>query len=98
MTVLHVPLDTLGTEHASLEGKLFPRFKTDDLIFPDLQLNAALLPAEATMRFYQLLGGADGLAFPPSRWNIVRMWPEFLFEDLFRSRGLSHWLPLSVSI
>jgi hypothetical protein len=66
VTVLHVPLDALGAEHAAVGRKLFPRFKTDDVVFPDLQLNSALLSTETTMRFNQLLGGADGFFFPTS--------------------------------
>ena len=49
MLVLHVSLYAFGAELAFVERKVFPRFKTDDLIVFDLQINAALLPAEATV-------------------------------------------------
>ena len=50
MVVLKVALDALGTEHALVEGELLPRLEADDLIVLDLELDAALLAAEAAVR------------------------------------------------
>ena len=50
MGPLQIALDALGTEHAAVEGELLPRLEADDLIVLDLELNAALLAAEAAMR------------------------------------------------
>src|SRR5689334_11583164 len=44
---LQVPLHALRTEHPSVERKVFPRLEADHFVLADLQLNAALLAAEA---------------------------------------------------
>src|SRR5580765_6502743 len=97
MTVLHIALNALGTEHAPIEGKLFPRFEADDLVFPDFQLDPALLPAKAAVCLDQLFGGMNRFILPPAWWHMLRVRPELFFENLLRSRGLSHGLPLSTS-
>src|SRR5262245_44682208 len=55
MGALQVSLDPFGTEHAAVESKLVPRFETDHFVIAHLQLDAALLAAEA----------AGALAVPP---------------------------------
>src|ERR1041385_240444 len=97
MTVLHVALDALGTKHAAIERKLFPRFKADDLVLADLQLNPALLPTKAAVGLEQFFGGMDGFILPPAWRHMLWVRPELLFENFFRSGGLSHGLPLSIS-
>src|SRR5690606_28852799 len=53
---LEVALDALRAEHAAIERKLVPGLEADDLVVLDLQLDAALLPAEAAMRLDQPFG------------------------------------------
>ena len=50
MRALQVALDALGTEHTVVEGELLPRLEADDFIVLDLELDAALLAAEAAVR------------------------------------------------
>src|SRR5439155_588473 len=50
---LQVALDALGAEHAAVEGEVLPRLEADDLIALHLQLDAALLAAEAAVRLHQ---------------------------------------------
>ena len=50
MLVLHVALDALGTELPLVEREVLPRFEADDLFVLDLELDAALLAAEAAVR------------------------------------------------
>ena len=59
MATLQVALYALGAKHAMVERKIFPGFKPDDLILSNLQLNAALLSAEAAMSLDQFLSGMD---------------------------------------
>ena len=49
MTALEVPLDALRAELALVERELVPRFETDDLVAVDLELDPALLAAEAAV-------------------------------------------------
>ncbi len=55
MRALQVALDALGTEHPAIERELVPRLETDDPIVLDLELDAALLAAEAAMRLDQAI-------------------------------------------
>ncbi len=50
MSPLKVAFDTLRTKHASVEGKVVPRLEARDDVVLDLELNAALLTAEAAVR------------------------------------------------
>ena len=56
MRALQVALHALGTEHAAIEGKVFPRLEADDLVVAHLELDPALLSAEAAMGLYQPVG------------------------------------------
>ena len=51
MRALQISLHALGTEHAAVERKLLPRLKADHLVVLHLELDAALLAAEAAVRF-----------------------------------------------
>ena len=55
MAALHVALYALWAKHALVERKIFPGLETDDLVVSNLQLDAALLSAEAAMGLYQLV-------------------------------------------
>ena len=53
--ILHVTLHALGAKLAAIEGKIFPRLKTNNSVVLYAKLNAALLPAKAAMGFDELL-------------------------------------------
>src|SRR5688572_17749249 len=53
---LVVALDDLGAEHAAVEGEFFPRLEADDDVVLDLELDAALLAAEAAVGLDQRVG------------------------------------------
>ncbi len=55
MRALQVALDALRAQHASIERELFPRFEANHLVIVNLELNAALLSAEAAVRLDQPL-------------------------------------------
>ncbi len=50
VAALEVPLDALRAELALVERELVPRLEPDDRVVPHLQLDAALLAAEAAVR------------------------------------------------
>ena len=52
---LQVALDALRAQHAAIERKLLPRLEADDLVVAHLQLNPALLSAEAAVGLDQAL-------------------------------------------
>src|SRR5262249_34715123 len=54
--VLHVSRDTLRAEAALVEGKILPRFKSNDSVVLHLELNTALLTTEAAVRLDQPVG------------------------------------------
>src|SRR5579884_2039190 len=80
MLVLHVALDALGAELAPIEWKVLARLKPDDLVILDLEVDSALLSAEAAVRGNQLIRLA--LILPASGRRIVRMRAVF-FNNLF---------------
>ena len=49
VAALEVPLDALRAELALVERELVPRLEADDLVVTDLELDPALLPAEAAV-------------------------------------------------
>src|SRR5579863_9894877 len=71
MVRLHVTLDAFWTELSRIEGKVLPRFKPDHVVVTDLELNSALLAAEATVRLYQAVRRARGFILPATRWNVA---------------------------
>ena len=56
MRALQVALHALRTEHAAIEREVLPRLEADHLVVADLELNPALLPAEAAMRLHEPIG------------------------------------------
>src|SRR5690606_30130334 len=50
MVLLEVALHSLGTEHPAVERELVPRLHAHDDVVLDLELQAALLTAEAAVR------------------------------------------------
>src|SRR4029079_19836647 len=71
MLVLQVPFDALGAELAAVEGEVLPGFEPDDLVLLDLELNAALLAAEATVGLDDPIGLPGGL--PSSRGHNIHV-------------------------
>ena len=69
---LQVALDALGTEHAVIERELLPRLEADDLVVLDLELDAALLAAEAAMRLDEPIGLGGRVQPSPDRVGAVR--------------------------
>src|SRR5262249_8994241 len=59
---LEVPLHALGAEHAAVEREVLPRLEADHLVAGDLELDAALLAAEAAMCLDELVGRFLGAA------------------------------------
>src|SRR6185436_9261190 len=49
MRALEIPFHALRTQHAAIERELLPRLEADHLVLADLELNAALLTAEAAV-------------------------------------------------
>jgi hypothetical protein len=86
MVSLQVAPHTLGAQHATVEGKLFPGLKTNNLVAANLQLNAALLAAETAMSLHEPVDRLTRHITPPSRRSVVEMGPELTFK-LFRRLG-----------
>ena len=72
MRALQIALDALRTEHAVIERKLLPRLEADDLVVLDLELNAALLAAEAAVRLDDPVGLDAGVEAGTGRVSAVR--------------------------
>src|SRR5262249_50036035 len=51
-----ITLDAFRTEHALVEREVLPRLEADDLVVLDLELDAALLAAEAAVSLDEMLG------------------------------------------
>src|SRR5262245_25895588 len=62
MCALQVALHTLGAQHAAIEREVLPRLEPDDLVALHLELDPALLTAEAAMRLDELVGCGLGAA------------------------------------
>ena len=73
---MEISLNAFGAEHSLVEWKIFPRLKTKNNIVLDLELYAALLPAETAMSF----DNANGLnaSSQPDSFAESRMRPKLL--------------------
>src|SRR4029079_7571072 len=56
MRPLQVSLHTFRTKHAAIERELLPWLEANHFVVANLELNPALLPAEAAVRFDQPIG------------------------------------------
>src|SRR4051812_1739125 len=56
MRALQVAFHAFGAEHAAVEREVFPRLEANHLVVAYLELDPALLAAEATMRLHQAIG------------------------------------------
>ena len=70
MVRLQIALHAFRAEHSAIERELLPRLEADDLVVADLQLNAALLSAEAAMRLYQTFRRIPRFILPATRWCV----------------------------
>ena len=88
MIRLQVALDALGAEHPAIEREILPRLEADHVIFANLQLDAALLPAEAAMRLYQPVRWRPRLLAPAAFGSVVQMRSVLLAKLFQRSRAV----------
>ena len=89
MIILQVALHALRAEHAAIDRELFPRLESDDLVVFNLELNAALHAAEATMRFHER---ASGWFVPAARRLVLQVRAVAFDEAVFVECGYGHEL------
>jgi hypothetical protein len=75
MRILQVAAHALGAEHAAVERELLPGLEADHLVVDHLQLDPALLPAEAAVRLHQPVGLAPGLLAVGHARRVLRVRP-----------------------
>ena len=90
MVALQVPLDAFGTEHSAIEREVFPRLEARHPIVANLELNSALLSAEAAVSLHQLLWFLTRSLLPASGRGVVEMRPEMIPEFLECAGSFSH--------
>ena len=78
---LQVTLHAFRAKHSVVEWEFFPRFKANHPVAADFELNAALLAAETTMRFHELVRQMPGFVEPAARGRIGRMRPESFCQN-----------------
>src|SRR5262249_42979270 len=88
MLVLHVPLYALRTELAPIEREILARLEPDDLVILDLEIDAALLPAEAAVRRDQLV--RHFAILPAARRHKVRRRAVLSLELFYCQRRVRH--------
>ncbi len=71
MAALQVALDALRAELALVEREVVPGFEADHFVVVHLQLDAALLTAEAAVRVDDTIHLDPGV--PPSGWRLVEV-------------------------
>ncbi len=91
MLVLHVALHALRTELPLVERELLPRLEADDLLVLHLELNAALLAAEAAVRRHDPVGLA--VRGPPAGRLAMEMRAELRHEIGNGGRESGHYAP-----
>src|SRR5262245_40322328 len=97
MIALHVAFHAFGTEHSAVDWKILPRLEPDHLIFANLELNPALLPAKATVCLYELLRRMARLALPSARRFVFHVRAIAIKEQRFVKWRLCHYKFLSLS-
>src|SRR5581483_11665303 len=93
MAALQVPLHALRTQHAVVERKILPRFESDHAVGAHLELNAALLPAEAAVSLNEFIGWIPRFVAPTAWRDIVEMRTVTVDELVDRRRRFSHATP-----
>ncbi len=89
MLILHVTLHALGAKLAAIEGKIFPRLKTNNSVVLYAKLNAALLPAKAAMGFDELL--IFRCTSPPARRHTMQRGTEYTYQFWCFNRKSGHY-------
>src|SRR6185295_8005910 len=95
--VLEIALDALRAEHPAVERELLPGLEAHDLVVADLELDAALLAAEAAVRLHQPVGRTGRLLRPAPGRSVVEVRPEALGQPVGRQRRPSHGPPPSAA-
>ena len=93
MVALHVALDAFGAKHAAVERKLLPWLEARHAVVADLELNAALLAAEAAVGLYELLALFARLTLPAARRSVIQMGTEAAVQFVLGTRHFSHVIP-----
>ncbi len=88
VAALQVPLDPLRAELALVERELVPGLEAHDLVVADLELDAALLAAEAAVGLHDPVDLEAGV--PATRRGPVQVRPEPFDELLVADRGPGH--------
>src|SRR5262245_54689487 len=88
MVALHVALDALRTELSLVEREVLPRLEADHLLVLHLELDAALLAAEATVGLDDAVGLAHG--GPSAGRHVVAVRPVARHELRQRSGQARH--------
>ena len=73
MVRLQITLHALGAKHPAVEREVLPRLEADHAVLANLELNAALLAAEAAVRLHQLLGAVARLVLPAAGRRVVQV-------------------------
>ena len=88
VAALEVALDALRAQHAPVERELVPRLEADHGVVVDLQLDPALLAAEAAVRVDDSVDVESGI---PSAWRgLVEVRPEAGDQLLLGDRWAGH--------
>ena len=88
MAALEVALDALRAQLALVERELVPRLEADHRVVVDLQLDAALLAAEAAVRLDDPVDLEPGV--PAAGWRLVEVRPEAGDQLLLGDRRPGH--------
>src|SRR6185437_1526609 len=82
---LQIALHALRAKLSLIKRKLLPRFKPNNVVVANLELNAALLPAEAAMRLDDAIRSDLRLLTPASLRCVIQVRPVLLL-NLFGAR------------
>src|SRR5207245_9358077 len=86
--VLQVTLYAFRTKLSLIDGKFLPGLEADDLVLPDLELDAALHAAETAVRFHELVRFS---IVPSARGRVGGSRAEQLNVARFRYCSIAHW-------
>src|SRR5690606_321138 len=87
MRSLEIALHAFRAEHAAVEREVHPRLEADHLVVLDLELNAALLAAEAAVRLDESVGLGAGREALARHAREVRSEPIDDLKGVRRNRG-----------
>ena len=96
MRSLQVSLDALRTQHAVVKGEILPRLEPDDRVVLHLELDAALLAAEAAVRLHHAVGLDAGIELLARHGRGVRTVGLDDFEALAGNR--CHYVVLALPL